>query len=114
MPPSSYHIENSAIRICTKHFTKFILTNTKKEVEITDALLTVAAEHYTAGPRAYVNLRLMLHSHCAELNDFSEKRKAVSLVFCREHRIMKYNSIVLHRICRKSMFFSQFDFEHVI
>ena len=77
MNTDSYHIEDNVVRIKTCHFTKFLLKNTKSVLEITDAVITVAAKYYTSDIKAFIDLRLMLHSHCAMLNDFSAVRKQV-------------------------------------
>ena len=56
-----------------------MLVDNDPAVEITDALLTVAAHKYRSHRNAFVQLRLMLHSHCAGLNDFSAARMQVGL-----------------------------------
>ena len=76
MPTQFYHLGETIIRIRTKHFTKFVVLSNESAIEITDALLTVAA-HYYKSHKAFVNLRLMLHSHCAGLEDFAAARMQV-------------------------------------
>ena len=76
----TYHIEGDFVSIFTKHFTKFIVTNTDTVREITDALLTVAASYDETERKSIVQLRLMLHSHCAGLNDFICKRQQVGRI----------------------------------
>ena len=79
IPPQQYQFEEGIIRINTLHFTKFVLVDTDPAVEITDALLTLAAYQYQSHKNAYIQLRLMMHSHCAGLHDFSAARMQVRL-----------------------------------
>ena len=76
----TYHIDDYYVYIYTKHFTKFIVTDTNSVREITDALLTVAASYEETERKSIIQLRLMLHSHCAGLNDFSFARRKVGKI----------------------------------
>ena len=84
----TYYIEKDNVHIFTRHFTTFLIAGTDTVREITDALLTVAALFEQTTRKGIIQLRLMLHSYCAGLNDFSAKRKAVSnyiLIFYLYH-----------------------------
>ena len=77
-----YHIDDDFVYIYTKHFTKFIVTNTDTVQEITDALFTVAASYEQTDVKSIIQLRLMLHSDCASLKDFSFQRRKVGGINC--------------------------------
>ena len=76
MPSHLFYSEDDVVRVVTNHFTKFVVMDTETSIDISDALLTVAALFYKS-QKAYVQLRLMLHSHCAGLRDFSAARMEV-------------------------------------
>ena len=76
MPPETYHIEDNKVGITTQHFTRFIVTS-KVGLEINTVLLTLEAKYYSSKKKAFIKLRLMLHSHCATLHDFASERKKV-------------------------------------
>ena len=74
--------DDDFVYIYTKHFTKFIVTNTDTVQEITDALFTVAASYEQTDVKSIIQLRLMLHSDCASLKDFSFQRRKVGGINC--------------------------------
>ena len=76
-----YYIEEYCVHIFTKHLTTFVITATDGARDITDVILTVAALYEQTARKSIIQLRLMLHSHCAGMGDFSAMRKEVCFFY---------------------------------
>ena len=100
-----YYIEEGHVHILTKHFTKFIVSKTDTRREFTDALLTIAASHVQTSGKGIIQLRLMLDTHPARLNDFSHERKKV-ITHCTFHNRLEagvINHIRIHYLSHSSL-----------
>ena len=66
-----WNVNDDFVHVFTRHFTQFIVIGTDTTRKITHARLSVAASHQGTDRMNTIELRLMLHSYCAGLNDFS-------------------------------------------
>ena len=72
-----WYVSNDTVYVVTKHFTKFIVTDSDETHEVNDAVITVAASIEKANSQWLMSLRVMLHTNCLKLRDFASKRREV-------------------------------------